>query len=98
MTIIKKFEQDIPEGKVTKKYSAVIIIIILILVLVEVWVNNTLSIYGEKFEDLSSTEKVLNMENQILQNQIAKSESLENLASKSAELGFYKNQDIQYIR
>ena len=100
MTIIKKFE---PEKEKLKKrfprrYIVFTTIFLLALVLVEIWVSNTVVTYGEKFEKLSSLSKVLYMENQILENEIAKDASLNSVASKSAQLGFSKAESIQYIR
>lgn len=97
MTIIKKFESQ--EGKrFSKKYVAFIVFSLLTLVVLEIWVQNSLVLYGEKFEKMSELERMLKMENQILENEIAKEVSLNNLASKSAELGFSKPENIQYIR
>ena len=97
MTIIRSFETEIESKKFSKKYFIAASAAIFILVLVEIWVNNTLLIYGEKFEDLSNMEKNLKLENQILENQIARETSLEKLSSKSAELGFIDAKDVKYI-
>ena len=68
------------------------------LTLTEIWATNTVIAYGERFEKLSVLDKNLKTENQILENNIAKNSSLNSIASKSAQLGFYANQSIQYIR
>lgn len=96
MTIIKKFEPE--KRRFSKKYIALVSISIFTLIILEIWVNNTMVLYGEKFEKISQLEKNLKMENQILENEIAKSASLQNLSSKSAELGFSRPEKIQYIR
>lgn len=98
MTIIKKFEPEEIKKGLSKKYIAFTAAGLLFLTIVEIWVNNTVVTYGEKFESISSLERVLSMENQILENEIAKDVSLNSLASKSAELGFSKVESIQYIR
>lgn len=97
MTIIKKFEPQEGE-RFSKKYVAFIIFSLLSLIVLEIWVQNSLVLYGEKFEKMSELERILKMENLILENEIAKEASLNNLASKSAELGFSKPDNIQYIR
>lgn len=97
MNIIKKFQSE-PDKKSYKKYIVLTAIGLTLLTLVEIWTNNTVIAYGEKYEKLSSSEKNLSMENQILENQIAKSSSLNVIASKSAELGFSQSMSIQYIR
>lgn len=98
MTIIKKFEPEEPKKGFSKKYVALTVFGLLLLTVIEIWVNNTMVTYGEKFENMSSLQKNLTMENQILENEIAKKTSLQSIASKSAELGFSKVESIQYIR
>lgn len=98
MTIIKKFEPEEIEKKIPKKYLYPAILGLLILVLIEIWTNNAMIMFGEKYEKLSVLEEKLAMENQILENEISKNSSLKVIASKSAELGFHQTIGIQYIR
>ena len=98
MTIIKKFEPEEVKSKFPRKYGAFIILILFMLTIIEIWASNTVVTYGEQFESLSKLTKGLSMENQVLENEIAKSTSLISIASKSAQLGFSKPESIQYIR
>lgn len=98
MTIIKKFDPEKDKKGFSKRYIIITAATLFALILVEIWVSNTVVTYGEKFEKLSSLEKALISENQILENEIAKQTSLISVASKSAQLGFSKLQSIQYIR
>lgn len=98
MTIIKKFDTEIPEKSFSKKYISLVVGCLFVLMLVKIWASNSVVTYGEKLERLSSLTKTLNLENQILENEIAKKMSLNNIASKSAELGFSEPESIQYIR
>lgn len=98
MTIIKKFEPIKDTKGFSKRYIIIAAFCLICLIILEIWVQNSLVLYGEKFEKISSLQKVLELENQILQNEIAKESSLSKLASKSAELGFSKPEKIQYIR
>jgi hypothetical protein len=98
MTIIKKFEPEEPRKGFSKKYLSLVIVFFFVLMLVEIWVSNNVVTYGEKFDKLSLLARSLALENQILENEIAKSISLNEVASKSAELGFSQPQSIQYIR
>lgn len=82
----------------TKKYLILTVISLFTLTMIEIWVSNTVIAYGEKYEKLSVLEKNLKMENQILENEIAKNSSLKSVASKAAELGFSAHSGIQYIR
>lgn len=98
MTIIKTFEIEKEQKRFPKKYIVLMIISLFILTLTEIWVNNTVIAYGDKFEKSSSLEKNLKMENQILENMIAVNSSLNVIASESAKLGFFEHQSIEYIR
>lgn len=98
MTIIKKFEPEIEKKTYSKKYIVLVIICLFALMLVEIWVSNNAASFGEKFAKLSQLTKTLSLENQVLENEIAKIESLKNVASRSAELGFSQPESIQYIR
>lgn len=104
MTIIKTLE---PEEQKKRKFflfqnnnKLVFLIVfgLLALILIEIWVTNTSVSYGGRFEKLTEAESNLNLENQILENQIARYSSLNNIASESAQLGFSYNSNIQYIR
>lgn len=98
MTIIKKFEPEIPTKGFPKKYALLVATGLFVLMLIEIWASNNVVTYGDKLERLSMLSKSLSLENQILENEIAKRESLNNIASKSAELGFSLPESIQYIR
>lgn len=98
MTIIKTFKTAQPQKGSPKKYIGLVVTCLLVLVLIEIWVSNNVVAYGEKFEDLLTLSKALSMENQTLENEIAKDKALANIASKSAELGFSPAESIKYIR
>lgn len=99
MTIIKTFETDESSGrKVFSKYLGLVVAALFALILIKIWAGNSVIGYGAKYEKLAALEKNLRMENQILENEIAKHSSLGTVASKSAELGFSTTQSIQYIR
>lgn len=98
MTIIKTFDTTDSQKRFPRKYIILVLICLLSLTLVEIWASNAAVAFGEKYEKLSSLEKNLKIENQILENDIAENSSLKAVASKSAELGFSPNIGIQYIR
>lgn len=98
MTIIKKFEPDEPRKGFSKKYIAVVVLGLFILTVIEIWASNNVVEYGEKLEKLSTLSKALKLENQTLENEMAKMESLSSVASRSSELGFSVPESIQYIR
>lgn len=98
MTIIKKFDTSETKKTFGKKYISVIGACLFLLMLGQIWASNNMVTYGEKLEKLSNLQKALSLENELLENQIAKQMSLSNIASKSAELGFSEPESIQYIR
>lgn len=98
MTIIKKFELVEPNKGFSKKYVCIIVVSLFVLMLAEIWASNNDVEYGAKLEKLSLLSKTLTRDNQLLANEIALDESLNNIASKSAELGFSSSESIQYIR
>lgn len=98
MTIIKKFEPEEQKKDFEKKYISLGLFVFFVLMLVQVWASNNVANYGEKLEKLSVLAGALSAENQILENEIARQQSLNNIASKSSELGFSQPESIQYIR
>lgn len=86
------------KNKLPIKIIIPIVIFILLLLILEIWVGNTLSLYGSKIEKIRENQKLLLLEKQILENEIAQKASLQNIASEGAKLGFVKPSLIQYIR
>lgn len=98
MTIIKKFDPVEPKKTLSKGYVILISLGLFILIVIEIWASNMIVNYGERYEKLSLMQQALNLENQILENNIAKQAALTSIASKSASLGFSRVESIQYIR
>lgn len=98
MTIIKKFEPIEQKKKNYNKYLIIVLAFLFTLTIGEIWASNNVIAYGEKYEKLFALENNLKMENQIIENEIAKNSSLGVISTKSAELGFSAGQSIQYIR
>lgn len=98
MTIIKKFESDKETKKFPKRYIVVATISLSVLILAEIWISNTMVSFGEKVASIISLKNTLQLENQILQNEIAKYSSLRSIATESSKLGFSRAESIQYIR
>lgn len=98
MTIIKKFKPEDLGKRSRKKPFIIIALCLLVLIIAQIWVNNTVVSYGGRFENISKLKETLEMENQLLENEIANDSSLTNIATKGAELGFSRLESIQYIR
>jgi hypothetical protein len=98
MTITHTFET---EEKVQKrrfpKITIIFAVLLITLGILEIWVSHTLASYGEKFEGIEKLKITLNLENKILENEIAKLSTLSEIATQSGELGLKKSTNIQYI-
>ena len=100
MTNLKKFDTNLEKRTPlkAKRYLYLGVVLLLFLVVFEIWVNNTLATFGAKYENISNLQKTLKLENQVLENEIAKQISMISIATESASFGFTKSKDIQYIR
>lgn len=99
MTNLKKFGSETGKKDFkSKKYIYLALFGLLFLGVVEIWVNNTMANFGAKYENISKLQQNLKMENQVLENELAKQQSFINLATASAELGFSVAKDVQYLR
>lgn len=58
---------------------------------------NRLSTYGEKINKIKQAQASLELENQVLENQIAQSASLLNIQEKANQLGFTQASRVEYI-
>ncbi len=83
--MLKKFNTGIQ-----KKYLIFGILIILPLVLLEIWSVNRLATLGVEINKLENTSSALKLENQVLENEIAKRSSLQQIETASKQLGFQK--------
>lgn len=96
MTIIKNFETKEKRGLPKKVW--IVSLGLIFLVILEIWVYNTTTEFGYKFDSISKDSQNLILENAILENEIAKQSSLISVASQSALLGFKRTSVIQYLR
>lgn len=81
-----------------KKILLFVAILIVSLTVVEIWTMNRLSTYGERISKLEQAKKSLVLENQILENQIAKESSLKSIDAQSKALGFFRVGKVEYIK
>lgn len=84
--------------KSSKKPLILLGIFLLILIVAQIWVNNALVSDGEKLENIIKLKKTYEMENILMENEIANNLSLATIATRSSELGFLTPEKIQYIR
>ncbi len=63
----------------------------------EIWVANGLSTYGMKLTVIDNKMKNLQLENQVLENEIAQRGSYNQVFSKASQLGFTDEKNFEYI-
>ncbi len=82
----------------SKKIIIFISFFLLVLVVIEIWVSHTTVSLGEQMNDIENLRQNLNLENQLLENEIASAAAITRIASQSADIGFTAPKIIQYIR
>lgn len=97
MTIVRKFETEEPK-KYPKKLIGLCSFLLLSLFVAQIWANNTLANFGQKFETIQQKDQVLSLENQVLENKIDQLSSINKIASDSATLGLMTPKSIQYVQ
>lgn len=96
MTFLSKFETQ--EKRTFPKKYIFIGMALIALVVLEIWVNNTMATFGQRLASIEDSQEAFQLENRVLENEIARQVSLGNIASASARLGFVKPKTIQYVR
>ncbi len=96
MTITKKLELE--EHKTFSKKPLILsVFVLVVLALLQIWANNILVTNGAKFDSIGRLEQSLQLENQILENKVAKLSSLDTIATSSSALGLVPTKDVQYL-
>lgn len=95
MKRIRQEEGNRPKRKITRiiRLGGVVFIVVLVL---EIWMANRLSTYGSKIEETKGAQSKLELENQILENEVARKSSLLSLEPKAASIGFNAVKNPQY--
>jgi cell division protein FtsL len=91
--MLKRFNTGIQ-----KKYFIFAILICLPLVILEIWSVNRLATLGSQINSLESTAAALRLENQVLDDQIAKRSSISRIESEAQLLGFQKVKTISSVK
>lgn len=92
-----KKEENRPRQRILKsiRLGAVILLVVLFL---EIWAANRLSTYGDKIQDIKSAKMAIELENQVLENQIAQQSSLASIEIRAVALGFTTVKNWQYFK
>lgn len=94
MSLLKRFETS---GLLRKQVIALCLLVVAILAVLEIWAVNRLATFGEEISKLEATQAVVELENLNLENHIANSLSLAQIAQEAARLGFVKPVKIDYL-
>lgn len=81
-----------------RKIGLFLSLILIPVIILEIWSLNRLSTYGEQISSLENTKSALKLENQILQNEIARKSSLRLMESASKLYGFKNVSKIEYLK
>lgn len=92
--ILKKLEIG---SKSRKKIVLVLGALIVFAVVLEIWAVNRLATFGLQISELEKNKNTLVLENQVLENEIAKKTSLLEVSKEASGLGFEKIKQIEYI-
>ena len=81
-----------------RKIYIVSAVIILMAIIVEIWTVNRLSTFGQELNKLDQQKAALQLNNQVLQNEIAQDSSLQEISNESKNLGLQPIAHIQYLK
>lgn len=80
-----------------RKLICFITALFLIVSIIEIWAVNRLSTYGEKISKIERQKQELTLENQTLENEIAKRASLSEVEKYATAFGFESTTKIGYL-
>ncbi|MFH0937016.1 MAG: hypothetical protein V1808_01860 [Candidatus Daviesbacteria bacterium] len=92
-----KQEEERPKKRLLKVIR-VTVVLVLVIFFLEIWMMTRLSTYGNKIQELKQTKDAITLENQILENTIAKNSSLNLVEKKASQLGFGSIKNLEYIK
>ena len=81
-----------------KKLLMFFSLIIGLVTIMEIWAVNRLATFGSEISKLEAAKASLQMENIILENQIAEKASLKQIEESSKKFGFVKTNKIEYLQ
>lgn len=95
--LLQQEENNRPHKRIVNYAKFGVAILFLVLVL-EIWMMNRLSTFGDKINQLKVNKASLILENQVLENRIARKVSLLNIESKASQQGLQSVKNIEYIK
>lgn len=94
MTILRDIEYNAWFRKKIIIFASILIILVTV---VEIWAVNRMATFGSQTAKLEEAKNQLQMENLILEKEIAEKASLLEVQKQAESLGFSKVKDVQYI-
>lgn len=82
---------------IKRKLLFAVVLTFVFTAILEVWLANSLVTNGSKLEQIKESMSVLQMENRVLGNEVAKKASLPQVQSFASALGFGNIQSILYL-
>lgn len=89
--------QKIEQSDLKKRILLIIFILIIPAMLLEIWSVNRLATLGSKISSLEQAKVSLTLDNQVLEDEIAKKASLNQIENESQQLGFQKIKSVTYL-
>ena len=80
-----------------KKIIIFLGLLVLLLTVFEIWAVNRLSTYGQQISKIEESKASLKLENEVLENEVAKRNSLTEVKSQAQTVGFEKVKAIDVI-
>lgn len=81
-----------------KKVIFLLALLILLITILEIWSMNRLSTYGLQISQLERTKQSLTLENQVLENEIARRASLNKIEGNATYYGFSQVKKVEYMK
>lgn len=94
MTLLREVEYN---SWFRKKILMFFGLIVILVAVVEIWAVNRLATFGSEISRLESARASLELENSIIEKNIADKSSLLEVSKSSGSLGFIKAQKIDYL-
>lgn len=82
---------------IRRKFIIILFLLLIPFIVLEIWSFNRLSTLGEQINKLAETHQALILENQILETEISKNSSLNEVSKKAPLFGFEKPANIEYF-
>lgn len=95
---LRKLGAENESNKKIVKAVKIVAVVFLVVFFIEIWVSTRLSTYGNKIQDLKVAKAGLELENQVLENEIAEKTSLLSIEFQANIYGFDTAKNLEYVK